>query len=51
MRMRGKEFLHELFDNPNQLFDNHKLLDGLVRRFILMCRHDVAAMAAGALGT
>jgi hypothetical protein len=27
MRMRDKEYLQELFDNRNQLFDNYELLE------------------------
>jgi hypothetical protein len=51
MRMRDKEYLQELFNNRNQLFNNHELLDGLVRRFVLLCRQDVVAIATGAPGT
>jgi hypothetical protein len=39
--MRDKEYLQELYNNRNQLLYNRELLDGLVRRFILLCRQDV----------
>jgi hypothetical protein len=42
MRMRDKEYLQELYNNRNQLLYNRELFDGLVRRFILLCRQDVA---------
>jgi hypothetical protein len=51
MRMRDKEYLQQLSYNRNQLSYNQDLLDGLVRRFILLCRHDVVAIAAGAPST
>jgi hypothetical protein len=51
MRMRDKEYLQQLSYNRNQLSYNQDLLDGLVRRFILLCRQDVVAIAAGAPST
>jgi len=51
MRTRDKEYLQELLNNRNQLFNNHELLAGLLRRFILLCRQDVVAIATGAPGT
>jgi len=51
MRMIDEEHLKEMSNNLNQLSNNHEHLDGLVRRFILLCRQDVVAIAAGAPGT
>lgn len=51
MRRRDKEYLQELYNKRNQLLHNRELLDGLVRRFILLCRQDIVAIAAGAPGT
>ena len=51
MRTRDKEYLQELLNNRNQLFNNHELLDGFVRCFILHCRQDVVAIATGAPDT
>ena len=51
MRMRDKEYLLELSHNQNQLSHNRELFDGLVRRFILLCRQDVVWIAAGAPST
>lgn len=50
MRRMTKEHLLALYDSRNQLYDKRERLDGLVRRFILLCRQDVA-IAAGAPGT
>lgn len=44
------EHLFQLHDSRNQLRDNWERLDGLVRRFLLLCRQEVA-IAAGAPGT
>jgi hypothetical protein len=51
MRMIDEEHLREMSNNLNQLSNNHERLDGLVRRFILLCRQDIVAIAAGAPGT
>ena len=51
MRMIDEEHLREMSNNLNQLSNNHERLGGLVRRFILLCRQDVVAIAAGAPGT
>jgi len=48
MRMIDEEHLREMSNNLNQLSNNHERLDGLIRRFILLCRQDVVAIAAGA---
>jgi hypothetical protein len=49
--MIDEEHLREMSNNLNQLSNNHERLDGLVRRFILLCRRDIVAIAAGAPGT
>jgi hypothetical protein len=49
--MIDEEHLREMSNNLTQLSNNHERLDGLVRRFILLCRQDVVAIAAGAPGT
>jgi len=51
MRMIDEEHLREMSNNLNQLSNNHERLDGLIRRFILLCRQDIVAIAAGAPGT
>jgi len=51
MRLRDKEYLQELYNNRNQLLYNRELFDGLVRRFILLCRQDVVGIATSAPGT
>jgi hypothetical protein len=56
MRMRDKEYLQELYNNRNQLLYNRELFDGLVSRFILLCRQDIVrqdlvGIATGAPGT
>jgi predicted DNA-binding protein len=50
MRMIDEEHLREMSNNLNQLSNNHERLDWLVRRFILLCRQEVA-IAAGAPAT
>jgi hypothetical protein len=50
MRKLAEEHLLALYDSQNQLYDNRERFDGLVRRFILLCRQEVA-IAAGAPGT
>ena len=50
MRKVAEEHLLALYNSRNQLYNNRERFDGLVRRFILLCRQEVA-IAAGAPGT
>jgi hypothetical protein len=51
MRKVAEEHQLALYASRNQLYSNRERFDGLVRRFILLCRQDVVAIAAGAPGT
>jgi hypothetical protein len=50
MRKIKEQHLLVLYHSRNQLYHNLERLDSLIRRFILLCRQEVA-IAAGAPGT